>query len=334
MTELNRRKSLLIEIEPGAAQNGPEAAPPVGDLPLETSMQRVIARGAAPRGGRLARWFWGSLSALLGFALSLAAWNFVTTLLERNQILGAIALGLLAIFLGVAALISLRELSAFSRLRRLDKIQTEAKIAASEASLSGAQAVVDDLTRLYQGREDMRWGLARLKDQRGEVFDADGLLMLASHTLLDPLDARAMAEVEAASRQVAAVTAIVPLALADVATALAANLRMIRRIAEIYGGRAGTLGSWRLARSVLGHLVATGAVAVGDDLIGSVAGGGVLSKVSRRFGEGVINGALTARVGLAAIDVCRPIPLAPGKRASVTAVVGRALKGLFGSSKD
>jgi putative membrane protein len=334
MTELNRKRSLLIEIEPDEAQDGPEAAPPVSDLPLETSMQRVIARGAEPRGGRLSRWFWGSLSALLGFVLSLAAWNFVTNLLEQNQILGAIAFGLLAIFLGVAALISLRELSAFSRLRRLDRIQKEAKIAASEASLSGAQVVVDDLTRLYHGREDMRWVLARLGDRRGEVFDADGLLLLASHTLLDTLDARAMGEVEAASRQVAAVTAIVPLALTDVATALAANLLMIRRIAEIYGGRAGTLGSWRLARSVLGHLVATGAVAVGDDLIGSVAGGGVLSKVSRRFGEGVINGALTARVGLAAIDVCRPIPFAPGKRTSVTAVVGRALKGLFGSSKD
>jgi putative membrane protein len=47
----------------------------------------------------------------------------------------------------------------------------------------------------------------------------------------------------------------------------------------------------------------------------------------------VINGALTARVGLAAIDVCRPIPFAPGKRASASAVVARALKGLFGSSK-
>jgi putative membrane protein len=333
MTELNRKRSLLIEIEPDEAQHGPEAAPPVSDLPMETSVQRVIARGAAPRGGRLARWFWGSLSALLGFALSLAAWDFVTTLLARNQVLGGIALGLMALFLFIAALISLRELSTFGRLRRLDQIQKEAKIAISEASLAGARAVVDDLSRLYHGRADMRWGLARLKEQQGEVFDADGLLLLASHTLLDPLDARAMSEVEAASRQVAAVTAIVPLALADVATALAANLRMIRRIAEIYGGRAGTLGSWRLARSVLGHLVATGAVAVGDDLIGSVAGGGVLSKVSRRFGEGVINGALTARVGLAAIDVCRPIPFAPGKRASASAVVARALKGLFGSSK-
>ena len=40
MTELNRRKSLLIEIEPDEAQEGPEAAPPVGDLPLETAMER------------------------------------------------------------------------------------------------------------------------------------------------------------------------------------------------------------------------------------------------------------------------------------------------------
>ncbi len=78
---------------------------------------------------------------------------------------------------------------------------------------------------------------------------------------------------------VATVTALVPLALADVVGALVANLRMIRRVAEIYGGRAGVLGSWRLARAVMSHLVATGAVAVGDDMLCSFAGGGVLDKV-------------------------------------------------------
>ena len=147
-----------------------------------------------------------------------------------------------------------------------------------------------------------------------------------------PLDARARIEVEAAARQVATVTAIVPLALADVFTALTANMRMIRRIAEIYGGRSGTLGSWRLTKQVLSHLVATGAVAVGDDLIGSVAGGGVLSKVSRRFGEGVINGALTARVGVAAMEVCRPLAFSSERKPSVTSLVKRALTGLFGGS--
>jgi putative membrane protein len=107
---------------------------------------------------------------------------------------------------------------------------------------------------------------------------------------------------------------------------------MIRRIAEVYGGRSGTLGAWRLLRAVLTHLVATGAVAIGDDMIGSVAGGSVLSKVSRRFGEGVVNGALTARVGIAAMEVCRPLPFGEGRKPTVTGLLRRALSGLFGQA--
>ena len=117
--------------------------------------------------------------------------------------------------------------------------------------------------------------------------------------------------------------------LADVIAALTANLRMIRQIAHIYGGRSGTLGSWRLTRAVMAHLVATGAVAVGDDLLGSVGGGHILGKISRRFGEGLVNGALTARVGVAAMEVCRPVPFSEGKRPRVSALIGRALTGLF-----
>jgi putative membrane protein len=168
-----------------------------------------------------------------------------------------------------------------------------------------------------------------MAERQADQFDASGLLGLAEAELLAPLDAAARSEIEAAARQVATVTAVVPIALADVVAALTANLRMIRRIAEIYGGRAGTLGSWRLTRAVLTHLVATGAVAIGDDMIGSLAGGGMLSKLSRRFGEGVVNGALTARVGLAAMEVCRPLPFIRLARPSVTGVVRNALTGLF-----
>ena len=119
-------------------------------------------------------------------------------------------------------------------------------------------------------------------------------------------------------------------ALADVAAALTANLRMIRRIAEIYGGRSGFFGSWRLTRAVLSHMVATGAVAVGDDLLEPVLGGTIIGKLSRRFGEGLVNGALTARVGLAAIEVCRPLPFAALKRPKVRDIIKRSLGGLFG----
>ena len=203
--------------------------------------------------------------------------------------------------------------------------------ALAEADLAAAKGVAARLERLYADRAELAWGRQRLAERQGDIFDADGLLGLVEREMLAPLDAAAREEIESAARSVATVTAIVPLALADVFTALTANLRMIRRIAEIYGGRGGTLGSWRLTRTVLTHLVATGAVAVGDDLIGSVAGGGILSKVSRRFGEGVVNGALTARVGVAAMEVCRPLPFTKATKPSVTALVKQALTGLFGS---
>ena len=120
--------------------------------------------------------------------------------------------------------------------------------------------------------------------------------------------------------------------VADVAAALSSNIRMIRRIAEIYGGRSGTLGSWRLTRAVMSHLVATGAVAVGDDMLEPILGGGLLGKLSRRFGEGLVNGALTARVGVAAMEVCRPLPFRQKARPSVREIIRTSLTGLVRSS--
>jgi len=322
-----------LEEEPSV---GPDTAPPVPEIEAAATpaaMQRVASLSAG-RPNRLARWFWGLLVALVGFFVGVAAWDFVIGLMTRSPILGWIAVGLVGLFCLVLLAITIRELAAFGRLRRVDRIQTSAAEALDDGNLKAARAVTGQIAALYRGREDTSWGRDAFAQQQGDILDADGLLGLAETTILAPLDARARLEVEAAARRVATVTAIVPLALADVVTALTANMRMIRRIAEIYGGRSGTLGSWRLTRQVLGHLVATGAVAVGDDLIGSVAGGGVLSKVSRRFGEGIINGALTARVGVAAMEVCRPLPFEVEKRPSVTSLVQRSLTGLFGRKGD
>lgn len=329
---------VLIALEDNAdPAPSPAEAPPVPDAvpgpPGITSMQR-LAGMSSRRPSRLARWFFGALTALLGFVVSVAAWDFVTGLMGRHPVLGGAAIGLVGLVVLILLLISMRELAALSRLRRLDGIQKAAERALATEDLMAAKQVAGAMRGLYANRPELDWGLARLSELEADQFDAEALLGLAEETLLAPLDQAALAEIEASARQVATVTAIVPLALADLATALFANLRMIRRIAEIYGGRSGTFGSWRLTRTVLAHLVATGAVAVGDDLIGSVAGGGVLSKLSRRFGEGVVNGALTARVGVAAIEVCRPLPRIRAERPSVTGLVRRALTGLFGKRES
>ncbi|WP_146585189.1 YcjF family protein [Puniceibacterium confluentis] len=321
----------------GAPRPGPADAPPVPDadtsLPSGQAMATAAAIAARP-GSRLARWFWSLLAAVIGTVVSIAAWGFVADLVARVPLLGLAVAVLFGLFLAVVAMIAVKELAVFSRLKRIDHLHRAAAAALAAEDLAAARRVIDELTGLYKGREDTRWGRERLAERQGDMFDASALLALAEQELLTPLDLAARREVEAAARQVATVTALVPLAFADVAAALSQNLRMIRRIAEIYGGRSGTLGSWRLTRAVMSHLVATGAVAVGDDMLEPILGGGILAKLSRRFGEGLVNGALTARVGVAAMEVCRPLPFGRKARPSVRSIIRTALTGLFTADKS
>lgn len=322
-------KPLLILRDEAPDDPTPATVPPVPEAPGDD----VPVRLPPIRGSALSRLAWWVFGTLFSFVLSVAAWDFVTSLFTQNSILGTIALVLVGAAVLVAVALALREAAGFARIARIDGLRQEAESAVAAADIKAARRVVTGLKRLYSSRPELDAARDRVKARGAEVFDADGLLALAEMELLAPLDQLARREIEAAARQVATVTALVPLALADVATALYANLRMIRRLAALYGGRSGTLGSLRLMRGVFGHLAATGALAASDDLIHSVAGGGVLSKISRRFGEGVVNGALTARVGLAAMDVCRPLPFRAAPRPKVTNLVSRGLAGLFDSGR-
>jgi len=290
----------------------------------------LVTRIVARRPSRVTRFFLNSLAALLTFLLSMAALRFFDNLMARSPVLGWIGVGLFAAFTLATLALAIREYAAWARLGRIDEIHRDSGRALAARDLGHAQKVLDKLDALYARRPEMARARQNVTRRREDSFDAEVLLAMAEAELLAPLDQQARREIEAASRTVAAATALIPLALADVLTALAANLRMIRRMAEIYGGRAGAVGGWRLARTVITHLIATGAVAAGDDLIHTVAGGGILAKVSRRFGEGVVNGALTARVGIAAMEVCRPLPFIHQPRPRVANLLSRGLAGLFG----
>lgn len=334
MTTSNPRQGpVLIEVD-GTEAPAPALAPALSDdglpPPEGRAMQTILAAGSR-HGSRLGRWFLGAALSLTGFLVSLAAWNYVTALLATHPLLGWLAAALFGAVLALALALALRELFAYARLARLDRLHRLVVGARTSGELADARAMTEALVRLYHNRPELAWARERVAAGSGDILDSESLLLFAENALLGPLDQAARREIEGAARQVATVTAIVPLALADVVAALVANMRMVRRIAEIYGGRTGMFGSLRLMRTVVVHLVATGAVAVGDDLIHSVAGGGLLSKLSRRFGEGVINGALTARVGVAAMDVCRPMPFVALPRPRVTNLMTRGLSGLFAS---
>ncbi len=315
---MNDTGPVLIELDDDQPPPDVAAAPEIDAGAEGLAMQRAVAGMARPGGGGPGRWVLVAGSGLVSLVLGVAAWDFAARMIARVPVLGWLAAGL-SVALVLALLIwAGREWLGYRRMRRLDALRRRAEAALVAHDLGAARAVAVEVSALYAAR-----------DPTTEALDPEAVIESAEAALLTGLDARAQLEIQSAARQVALATALIPLAFADVAAALTANLRMIRRIAEIYGGRPGAFGNWRLARSVAVHLMATGAVAVGDDLIGSLAGGGVLSKISRRFGEGVVNGALTARVGVAAMDLCRPLPFRLGRKPGVSAVTAVALKGLF-----
>ena len=179
-----------------------------------------------------------------------------------------------------------------------------------------ARRLVGRLIALYKHRPETARARAETQDAARAVIDGRDLIDVAERALLRPLDDKAQAEIAAAAKRVSLVTAISPRAILDVVFVVAQIVRLIRRIAEIYGGRPGLLGLIKLARSVGAHLAITGGMAVGDSLLQQIVGHGIASRISARMGEGVLNGLLTARVGLSALAVCRPMPFsvdeAPG----------------------
>ncbi len=73
------------------------------------------------------------------------------------------------------------------------------------------------------------------------------------------------------------------------------------------GGRARS-ACCELLRQVVSHLAVTGGVGVADSVVQQVIGHGIAARLSARLGEGMVNGLLTARLGLLTIDLVRPLP--------------------------
>jgi putative membrane protein len=314
-----------LEAAPGLE----EAPPHLGPEPTSQAAPPSLRWPSGLDAERGIRWgflLFSALTAAATFAASLWFYRFVSVGLWRDDWIG----WTMRILVGVAsfalAMILLREMIGYFRLGRLNRLKADAVTAMSAKNQRAEKAVLKRLISLYGGRAELKWALARLGDHSRDVHDAGALLTLADRDVLGEIDGEARRRITASARRVATVTALSPMALISVGFVAVENMRLLRALATIYGGRPGFLGSLKLARSVLVHLVATGGIAMTDDLLGQFIGQDVLRRLSARLGEGVFNGALTARVGVAAIDVIRPLPFIEARRVRVRDIVAEIAK--------
>jgi putative membrane protein len=236
-----------------------------------------------------------------------------------------VALALAGLALVAFLAVILREAVGIWREQRIERLREAASDALSVKDHAAAKRVVAELSALYGARSSASAGRARLKGLADEIIDADDRLAIAERELLAPLDAQAKRAIAAAAKQVSLVTAVSPRAIVDVAFVVFAGMRLLRTLARIYGGRPGLLGFLRLARAAFSHLAVTGGVAVGDSLMQQVLGLGLAARISAKLGEGVLNGLMTARFGLAALAVCRPLPFIREEVPKIGDVAGELL---------
>jgi putative membrane protein len=299
------RGTILIQPEP-------EAALPVR-VGSPAGRRRFLPWGSV---------LWSALGGLVTLGLGLAATKLIEDLFARSPLLGALGLTLAALAGVALAAIVGREVRGLLRLNAVERLRDRAELALAGDDRVLADLVVRDLLAVERVEPRLARARTELKAHLDAIIDGADLVRLAERTLMAPLDEDARQLVGRAAKRVSVVTAVSPRAAVDMIFVLVTVVGLVRRLADLYGARPGLLGLIRLLRLTVAHLAVTGGIAATDSLIQQVVGHGVAAKLSARLGEGVLNGLLTARLGLAAIEVSRPLPFAALPPPSVSDLAG------------
>jgi putative membrane protein len=286
----------------GTVHVAPEPDPAQLPVPFEAPL--VPAR----RGLRWGTVFWTAIGGLVLLGTGLGIAHLIEDLFARNEELGFLGLALAFVAALAFLIVSAREAYGLARLATIEKLHLRAATALLSDDRAASRTIVQDLLKIAHQNPQLARARAALVGHADDIIDGADMIKLAERELMTPLDQEARRLVSSAAQRVSIVTAVSPRALVDVLFVFVASLRMIRQLARLYGGRPGTLGMIRLMRHVIAHLAITGGMAASDSLIQQMLGHGIAAKLSQRLGEGMLNGLLTARLGLAAIDVTRPLP--------------------------
>ncbi len=282
-----------------------ELEPDLPEPPLVPSQPQPLVPSRSLRWGSVLVSAATSLILLwAGFALA----AFIEDLFARSVVLGGIALSLAGLIALALVAILLREVIGLIRLNALGSIQDDAARAIAARDAAAAQQALRHLRRLYGRRPELAAALVDLDRHEHDIMDPADRIRIAERDIVSRLDETAGRIITRSSRRVTLTTAIMPAAALDILFVAAINLRMLRDLATLYGGRPGLIGTLRVARMVLSHLAVTGGLALTDNIVQHVLGRGLIGRLSARFGEGAVNGIMTARIGLAALDICRPLP--------------------------
>lgn len=251
------------------------------------------------------------LAATIVFFAGLQLYGVVRAAAGLAPGLGWVAFGLIGATLLAGGLWARHEIREFGRIARVEALQEEGGKLLAEDHAGASQDWFAAVMRQLADVPAAAPGLARFQAMRVDGYAAGDALRLFEREVLGDLDRNALAAVSRAVRDGAVGTAASPLAALDALIVLVRSLRMIREIATAYGFRPGGLTSLAVLRRVLTNATTVAGADIVAELTADVVGGlghKLAGTVSARLGVGVFAGMRMARLGIATMRACRPLP--------------------------
>ena len=254
---------------------------------------------------------------------------FANELFETSTFIGTLYISMVSALIYFVAIFGYREIIKYVEIDRVEKIQEKAKSLeknATKDSLNFANSIIQKYKN--HGNPEIIEGVESFKKELSDL-EYSQILPKLSEKILSPIDREVEQLLFKYAKENALATAISPVPLFDALFIIWRNLRMVNQISALYGFRTGIVGNFILLRRVAEQLIFIGVAEITADSFSILTGQTIASKISSSIAQGVGHSILTIRVGLATIQVSRPI-----QKKSDTSMILRFLKSFSPFKKD
>ncbi|MDX2369775.1 MAG: TIGR01620 family protein [Colwellia sp.] len=265
------------------------------------------------------RWLWRIALTLFAGVIGVETVDFFMMGFVNSPIITSVYAVILFCLVILTSSSVLSEWSTLRQFKRREKLKQQACELLSRINLSNDLTKDQDVNALdvktfcQKVSENLPCDLVSEQEQtwqdavNAQYSDAE-LLQLYSRLVLTKVDEKAMAEIARFSTEAVVLVALSPVALIDMLIILWRNLRMINKVALLYGIKLGYWSRIKLIRQVFVNMVYAGASELVADFGSDMIGADLLGKLSGRLAQGLGAGMLTARLGVKTMQLCRPIP--------------------------
>ncbi|MBF0447242.1 MAG: TIGR01620 family protein [Magnetococcales bacterium] len=300
-------------------QQEPEAEPLTESESSEEALPWGEGWEREPK-NRSFRWF---LLLSLVFVLAIIIQDtlfFLQAQFARSQALGW-GFGLLSMAVGGALLaVVVAEIKSYRAVQKISILQDQVKKINQRGVYGNGLAFTTKIMAGYRNRTELEPGFRQFQEVMDSNLDDREILALFSEHVFEQVDKKAYDIVVKNASVSALLTAISPMLWLDALLFLWRNIRMIRQIALCYGFRPGFVGTISLVKGVLQGVMLSATTSFLTEEATNSVGTSVASVLFAKAGQGMANGLLSARVGIQAMQLSRPIPFSAEQRPSLKRV--------------